>query len=157
MAALEELFLLFYPCARTLRGGKSMEDAERENDLWPIFVMVVDDEPLLRGLLADELRDVGFTVIEAAGGDEALAYMRARAHIDLVFTDVHMPGSLNGLGLAASLKTGNPYLPIIITSGQAGPDEAAELGHFIAKPYKLADAVSLVWNSLGIKPGGESS
>lgn len=129
-----------------------MEALEPEKAVWPIYVMVVEDEPLLRGLLAEELRESGLTVIEAASADEAISYMGAHPDIDLVFTDVHMPGALDGLGLAATLKMGKPYLPIIITSGNLTPAEVTDHGIFIAKPYRLADAVSLVFKSLGVQP-----
>lgn len=129
-----------------------MEALEPNEDLWPIHVLVVDDETLIRSLLADELRDAGFRVVEAVNADEALDYMSARSDIDLVFTDIRMPGSMNGLELAAVLHDEDPSLPIIITSGNAGPDGACGLGAFLPKPYKMADAVSLVFRTLGIQP-----
>lgn len=135
--------------------GDGMEAVEPDSVDWPLHVMVVDDEPILRSLLADALRDAGFTVVEAASADEAFAYMQAHARIDLVMTDIHMPGSVDGLGLAAKLKANNPLLPIIITSGNAGPTGGGELGSFIPKPYRLAEAVSLVFERLGIEPRPE--
>lgn len=84
---------------------------EPDERVWPIHVLVVEDEPLLRSLLADEMREAGFTVVEAASADETLDYLHGNRDIDLVFSDIQMPGSLNGIGLAASLHARDPMLP----------------------------------------------
>ena len=127
-----------------------MQALEPDDEVWPIYVLVVEDEPFLRSLLADELRDVGFNVVEAVSADEALAYVHANRNIDLVFSDIQMPGSLNGIGLATSLRAANPPLPVILTSGNMVPDGVIGLSAFIPKPYRLAEAVSLVFKTLGV-------
>ena len=132
-----------------------MQALEPDDEVWPIYVLVVEDEPFLRSLLADELRDVGFNVVEAVSADEALAYVHANRNIDLVFSDIQMPGSLNGIGLATSLRAANPALPVILTSGNMVPDGVTGLSAFIPKPYRLAEAVSLVFKTLGVAPRGE--
>ena len=132
-----------------------MQALEPDDEVWPIYVLVVEDEPFLRSLLADELRDVGFNVVEAVSADEALAYVRVNGNIDLVFSDIQMPGSLNGIGLATSLRAANPALPVILTSGNMVPDGVTGLSAFIPKPYRLAEAVSLVFKTLGVAPRGE--
>lgn len=132
-----------------------MQALEPDNEVWPIYVLVVEDEPLLRSLLADELRDAGLNVVEAANADEALAYVHVNRNIDLVFSDIQMPGSLNGIGLAASLRATDPALPVILTSGNVVPDTVPDLSAFIPKPYRLAEAVSLVFKTLGVAPRGE--
>ena len=63
-------------------------------------ILVVEDEPLLRMTAVDLLEDEGFTVVEAGSGDEGLALLRTIPDIRVLFTDVHMPGSLDGLALA---------------------------------------------------------
>ena len=132
-----------------------MQALEPDDEVWPIYVLIVEDEPFLRSLLADELRDVGFNVVEAVSADEALAYVHANRNIDLVFSDIQMPGSLNGIGLAASLRAANPALPVILTSGNMVPDGVTGLSAFIPKPYRLAEAVSLFFKTLGVAPRGE--
>lgn len=127
---------------------------ETEEDLWPIYILVVDDEPLLRMALAEELRDAGFTVVEAASADEALAYYHANQNIDLVFTDVQMPGSLDGLDLVGRLFDLNGFLPVIVTSAALGDRHIADGAKFIPKPYRLDEATSLVFSTLGVKPRG---
>lgn len=119
-------------------------------DIWLIHVMVVEDEPVIRSLLVDELRDVGFSVVEAASADEALLCSEQEAKIDLLFTDVQMPGTMNGLDLVRSLRHASPSLPAIITSGNVGAQSIGGLGHFLPKPYRLNEAVSLVYDVLGI-------
>jgi two-component system, response regulator PdtaR len=116
-------------------------------------VLVVEDEPLIRAILSDELRTAGVTVIEAATADEALAYLKAVGMVDLVFTDIQMPGSMNGLELARRLREQNPALPIIVTSGNAGPQGVEErVGRFLPKPYDMDRAVTAICAALGFSP-----
>lgn len=124
-----------------------------DEDLWPIYVLVVEDDPLIRALLADMLREAGFTVAEAASADEALNYCRAHQNVDLVFTDIQMPGSIDGLELVAALHDDNPFLPVIVTSGAIGKDQVGDVP-FIAKPYELERARALVFSTLKVKPRG---
>jgi CheY-like chemotaxis protein len=118
----------------------------------PPHILVVEDDPLLRSYLADELRDSGFRVVEAANAEEALSYLDTHSYISLVMTDVQMPGSLDGLELAAKLRDAYPDLPIIITSGNARPEAARGLGTFIAKPYTFLAVSALVREMIGIEP-----
>jgi two-component system, response regulator PdtaR len=119
----------------------------------PGHVLIVEDDVLIRALLADELRDAGLRVIEAANADEALAIFEAGAQVDLLFTDIQMPGSMNGVELAQRIKDIEPALPIILTSGNAGTS-AAHLGSFIPKPYDVDRAVAIVLQFLGFEPRG---
>lgn len=98
-------------------------------------VLVVEDDPLVRVTICEGLRDAGLSVVEAASADEALSYLGAGQRIDLVFTDVQMPGRLDGIGLARQLRARDPALPIVVTSGTAVLP--ADLGGalFLPKPY----------------------
>lgn len=116
-------------------------------------ILVVEDEALIRAILSDELRSAGFAVVEAACAEEALSYLRTADMVDLIFTDIQMPGSLNGLELARRLHQLDPTLPIIITSGNAGPKGTEGVGQFVPKPYDPEDAVRMVFSTLGLKPG----
>jgi CheY-like chemotaxis protein len=120
-------------------------------------VLLVEDDVLVRLLIADELREAGLAVIEAASADEALAYLGAGGHADLVFTDIEMPGTMNGLEMARHLKAWTPSLPLILTSGKFMPQNVVGLGLFIAKPYSVDRAVQLVLEQLGAQQpdGGE--
>jgi CheY-like chemotaxis protein len=97
---------------------------------------LVEDEVLIRMMLADDLRDVGHHVIEACDADEAIALL---PHItpDLIITDVRMPGSMDGLGLLAHVRSTSPDLPVIVTSAHLDPTCVPPRGPtlFVAKPY----------------------
>lgn len=115
-------------------------------------VLIVEDDVLIRAIVADELRSAGFSVVEAASADEALSYLKAGGQTDLVFSDVWMPGSLNGLDLARQLRDEYPSLPIILASGNLGSQNLADFGLFIRKPYDVEHAVAMVSEALGFEP-----
>ncbi|MFZ0604028.1 MAG: response regulator [Roseiarcus sp.] len=108
----------------------------------PACVLVVEDEILIRVLIADELRTEGFSVIEAATADEALSYFQAGVHVDLVLSDVQLPGALNGVDLIQRLRAEAPGLPTVLTSGHSPGVHAADA--FLPKPYDIEQAVALV-------------
>jgi len=84
-----------------------------------IAVLVVEDETLIRMLAMDSLQDAGFEVIAAVNAAEAIAILESNARIDFVFTDIMMPGSMNGIELGAWIRARRPDLPIAFTSGVA--------------------------------------
>ena len=98
-------------------------------------VLVVEDEILIRELVAEELEVAGYTVVIANDADQAIAILEARQDIHLVFTDVNMPGSMDGLKLAAAVRDRWPPVHIIITSGKIRPLEIPANALFIPKPY----------------------
>lgn len=102
-------------------------------------VLVVEDEFLIRMIVADHLRETGFTVVEACNGDEAITILKSGVPFDLVFTDVRMPGSTDGLGLLAYVKSTQPELPVVMTSGHLAPGLALSGGatQFLSKPCDL--------------------
>ncbi len=105
-------------------------------------ILVVEDDVLIRVVIADELRARGFLVIEAATADQALSYFQAGVQIDLVLSDIEMPGSMNGLGLIQHLRTHEPHLPTVLTSGASPGAHAADA--FVSKPYEASQVVALV-------------
>jgi CheY-like chemotaxis protein len=102
-------------------------------------VLVVEDETPLRTAVAEMLRDCGLRVIEAANADEAMALLRTGACADLVFTDIEMPGAMDGLEFGRRLRVEFPALKLIVTSGGTRRPDAASNAPFIAKPYGFAD------------------
>lgn len=126
-----------------------MSLAESDTDLGsPKTVLVVEDEALIRMNVADYLADRGFHILEAANADEAIAVASDGRHaIHAVFTDVRMPGSMDGFSLAAWFRENRRSLPIIIASGDIGMANISRksLGEiFVSKPYQLhavADAI----------------
>ena len=79
---------------------------------------MVEDEILVRAVAAANLRDCGFDVVEAGNADEAIRVLQAGIRVDIVFSDVNMPGSLDGFGLALWLRRERPDLKFILTSGR---------------------------------------
>ena len=83
-------------------------------------VLIVEDEPLVRFCAVQTVEEAGFAVIEAANADEAIAILESRRDIRVVFTDIHMPGSMDGLKLAHAVRDRWPPIKIIVTSGRDG-------------------------------------
>jgi CheY-like chemotaxis protein len=108
----------------------------------PACVLVVEDEILIRVLIAEELRAEGFLVVEAATADEALSYFQAGFQVDLVLSDIELPGTLNGLELIRRLRAEAPDLLTVLTSGYSPGFHEADA--FLEKPYDVRRAVALV-------------
>jgi CheY-like chemotaxis protein len=100
-------------------------------------VLVVEDEPLQRMMAVDLALDAGFEVVEAWSADDAVAILESRSDIRVVFTDVDMPGSMDGLKLAVAIRDRWPPIEIIITSGHMRLTDNALPARsvFFSKPY----------------------
>lgn len=109
-----------------------------------ITVLVVEDEALLRLDIAQSLEDEGFNVLEASNADEAIVLLSAHADIKVMFTDIDMPGSMDGLKLAVAVRDRWPPIKIIVTSGhrQMTDDALPVEGRFFAKPYDASRVIS---------------
>ena len=103
--------------------------------------LVVDDDFLIRMDATDILERAGFLVLDAEHGDAALDLLKAR-HPDIVllFTDVHMPGELDGFALARRVAAAWPHISIVVASGHASPEPRSmpDKARFIAKPFSAA-------------------
>jgi two-component system, response regulator PdtaR len=110
---------------------------ERENSTKIPAVLIVEDEPLVRLGAVKMIEEAGFLVIEAANADEAIRILESRTDIRAVFTDINMPGSMDGLKLAHAVRNRWPPIKIIVTSGrdQLTEQDLPEGGRFFAKPY----------------------
>ena len=102
-------------------------------------VLVVEDDALIRLSVVDALMDVGVEVYEAASAAEALLLLRREKDFALIFTDIDMPGAMNGIGLAQTVSEQWPSMRILITSGMNQPSEDVlpSGATFIPKPYML--------------------
>ena len=110
-----------------------------------VTVLVVEDEVLVRLCTADTLRSAGYTVLEAASADEAKALLATFADIAVIFSDIQMPGTMDGTELARFVRATYPALGIILTSGAvARPAGAEEAVAFVAKPYVPEDIVQRI-------------
>lgn len=108
-------------------------------------VFIVEDEPLIRMILADTLEDEGYAVVEAETALEAIGLLRTRT-IDVAITDIDMPGGLNGLDVARYVASCKKDVPVIVTSGGHVIDDGELLGNarFIAKPYDLKCVLNMM-------------
>ena len=112
-------------------------------------VLAVEDEPLITMTAVDMIADAGFEPIHAANADEAIAILESRDDIRIIFTDINMPGSMDGLKLAQTVQGRWPPIKIIITTAFSVPDQSLmpRGSKFIAKPYEpaqLANALTSV-------------
>jgi CheY-like chemotaxis protein len=100
-------------------------------------ILVVEDHPLIRLSALDLIRTAGFEGVEAAGADEAIAILETRDDIRLVFTDIEMPGTMDGLKLAHYIRNRWPPIHLIVASGKAILEESQlpAGSRFFAKPY----------------------
>jgi CheY-like chemotaxis protein len=107
-------------------------------------ILIVEDEFLLRLDSAETIESAGFEVIEAANADEAIAILQARPDIHVVFTDIQMPGSMDGLKLARFVRDRWPPIKIVATSGRVmvGDDDLPAGSVFLPKPYRGAEVVA---------------
>jgi len=109
----------------------------REERTKPPAVLIVEDEPLVRLCAVQIVEDAGYEVVEAANADEAIVILESRKDIRVVFTDIHMPGSMDGLKLVAAVRDRWPPIKIMVTSGRhfVPEQELPEGGRFFGKPY----------------------
>jgi two-component system, response regulator PdtaR len=106
-------------------------------------VLIVEDDFLIRMDAIDMIRSGGFDVVEAKDADEAIEILERRPDITVVFTDVHMPGSMDGLKLAAAIRGRWPPIKIVATSGRAklSADDLPSGSRFLMKPYSEPEIV----------------
>ena len=118
-------------------------------------VLVVEDSVTLRFTLSEWLRLSGYVVLEAASADEAAILLKSVINIDLVITDVEMPGNMSGYDLALHIQNERPALPIIIVSGNASRKKFREIGFtdFFEKPYDFLQLANRVAQILPVTKG----
>ncbi len=109
-------------------------------------ILVVEDDELLRLYAAGLLEEQGFGVVEAENADAALKLLETRDDVRLLFTDIQMPGSCDGMDLARQVHARWPSILLVITSGQIKPAEAEipDDGRFVGKPYRANELLGEV-------------
>jgi len=120
-----------------------------ENDASPLpIVVVAEDDFLLRMLATDILTDQGYAVLEAESAEVALMMLESTSNVRLLFTDVQMPGALDGMELARRVCERWPLVPVLVTSGQRRirPGDLPDSARFLAKPYRQEDLVAVIDN-----------
>lgn len=119
-----------------------------------IAILIVEDEPLLLMDAMDMVEDAGFTAYGASNADEAIRLLERHDNIRVLFTDIDMPGSMDGMKLAHAVRDRWPPVSILITSGHASVqrEEMPENGLFFAKPYPpvaVVDALNSIAERIG--------
>jgi two-component sensor histidine kinase/ActR/RegA family two-component response regulator len=114
-------------------------------------VLIVEDEMLLRMRTVDIVEDAGFTPLEAVNADDALALLESRSDIELLFTDIQMPGTMNGLKLAHAVHERWPLIKIILVSGQVTPNEEDRPANsrFFGKPVEVQQMIAELQSMIG--------
>lgn len=112
-------------------------------------ILLVEDEVLTRLLMTDILRDVGYHVIEASCGDEGRDLLLSGESVDLVVTDVNMPGETDGIALTALAKEMVPARPVVVVSSHLSAQAAEGADEFIPKPYLPETFLEVVKSLIG--------
>ena len=110
-------------------------------------VLVVEDESLIRMMVVDMLEEAGFAVTEAPHADAAWAILeRCPEAIRVLFTDIDMPGSMDGFVLAGRVADAWPHIGLVVTSGGRGmaDRDVLDSGRFLSKPYRPADLMQVI-------------
>lgn len=121
-----------------------MINSERDPAKSATTILVVEDDVLVRLVVCDALRDAGLQVVEVESADEALLYLKTDSSVELVFSDVRLPGSLDGIELAKRLKLDFPHLKVVLTSGHLLPSEVGMDLVLLRKPYPLAQLAARI-------------
>src|SRR3984893_12440354 len=122
-----------------------------DHSVVPAVVLVVEDEMLLRMRAVDMVEAAGYIPVEAADADQAVAILESRSDIALMFTDIQMPGSMDGLGLAHSVHERWPPIKIIMVSGQlkvANTDIPTD-SRFFEKPCEAGEMIAEMQSMIG--------
>jgi DNA-binding NtrC family response regulator len=120
-------------------------------------VLVVEDEILIRIALADSLQDCGIKVLEAGNALDAIRILEADGTIELVFSDISMPGGMDGTALAQWVHAHRPGVPVLLTSGNrpSSQNSALEFANeqFFAKPYNMPSVIACIRDAVGARRG----
>jgi two-component system, response regulator PdtaR len=108
------------------------------------IILVVEDEVLVRMVIADQLRDAGYTVIEAADAQQALDTLAHGFAVKLVVSDIEMPGSMDGVQLARVVRSAHPAIKIVLTTGHVERAAGGEHYGLFGKPYDAATIIKYI-------------
>jgi signal transduction histidine kinase len=112
-------------------------------------VLVAEDDPAVRQVAVSTLKSLGFNVMEAASGDEAARLLKANRQVDLVFSDIRMPGKLTGIDLARLIRREMPKIRVLLTTGHVDGDETIEDIDLLYKPYRAVELAEKIQVLMG--------
>lgn len=137
------------PVCGSQETDQRMRNAIGHGESVRVVVLIVEDEPLVRMLATDIITDAGFVAVEVVNSTDALAFLEDRTDVRIVFTDIDMPGSVNGVQLALNIRTRWPRMGIVITSGKVSrPLQLPSKSQFIPKPYRAHELIATLRQSL---------
>ena len=121
----------------------------------PPAVLIVEDEPMTRMVAADAIADTGLPIREAGDAKEALELLENHSDIGILFTDINMPGPMDGLRLAEQVHEDQPDVELIVTSGATKIEDSdlPDNGTFLAKPYRTTRLVEVVKDKVASRSG----
>src|SRR5271154_2888067 len=119
----------------------AIESAEDDNRM---VILVIEDEPLIRTLVSEYIAEAGFETLQAANADVAIEILESRDDIRAIFTDINMPGSMDGLKLARAVRDRWPPIKIVVVSGQVKftQNDLPEGSRFFGKPFETDKMIS---------------
>jgi CheY-like chemotaxis protein len=140
--------------AGTSGGGavvQAKEDRLPRRDPSQATILLVEDEVLVRMSLADQLRSAGYVVLEASNADEALDLLHSKVHgVQLLLSDIRMPGRMNGVELARAIRTQHPEIKIVLASGESfSANHWGDMDGFFPKPYNARRLIEHIKMLLG--------
>ena len=111
-----------------------------------IVILIVEDEPIIRLDAALMIEDAGYEVIEASNADEAIRFLETRSDIRVVFSDIEMPGSMDGLKLVHAVRLRWPPTVLVLASGRVSPtlEELPSNTVFLRKPYSPVELLQAI-------------
>jgi two-component system, response regulator PdtaR len=123
--------------------------SSHQEDSEPVSILVIEDDVLARIVLSDDLRAEGYQVVEAANADDALAVLRSGTAVDLILSDIHMPGSMDGIEFARLAGAEYPAMKILLASSEPPSIEGTRHDGFFAKPYDVARIIAKIRSLFG--------
>ena len=137
-----------FTLSRSMNTSSMTRHSHSEEQLAAFTILVVEDELMVRLPIAEYLRDCGYHVLEAGSAAEAIAAVDAAGSVSAVFSDVRMPGKMNGLELARWFRTNHPRVPVLLTSGYI-PNLSVQIDELVGsklieKPYSQAQVAGRI-------------
>ena len=114
-------------------------------------ILLVEDDVLVRFTTAETLRDSGYHVLEAVDAGEALSLIGTGHPLDLVLSDVRMPGQMDGVALTYAIKEVRPNLPVVLVSSHLEPNTSHAGEAFLSKPYQVGELFKIVERFVGVE------
>jgi CheY-like chemotaxis protein len=127
----------------TIGDHRGVAPCEPQDSARPT-ILVVEDEPLIRMVIADQLREAGYRVIESVNADEAVVVLRSGTKVSVVFSDVQLLGSIDGIALARLVRLEFPAVKMLLTSGRSPALNSNDHDGFFPKPYGAAYLIAYI-------------